>query len=281
MHKWALSAILLVACSNSAASTQIPPTATVQLRASLIATKTTLAPTATARPNTVEWRTVRNGIELAILNANVHSLNQSHPMMVARIDPSKVDVRVNYAPSAPQRVRDWLNSSDVDLVINAGFFTEQKQATGLLISDGKSFGSTYKGFGGMFAMRDGKPSLQWLAAQPYQADKRISQAVQSFPMLARGSVIVQGISTDERHNLRTFVALDRSGRMLLGVCQTPAWTLLDLAEFLAAEPSLNIESALNLDGGASTGMWLRDVNDVMLTDSFDTVPSVITVKSKK
>jgi len=40
-----------------------------------------------------------------------------------------------------------------------------------------------------------------------------------------------------------------------------------------------VYNALNLDGGASTGLWVRGIDDVQLTDSFDEVPVVITVKS--
>jgi uncharacterized protein YigE (DUF2233 family) len=84
---------------------------------------------------------------------------------------------------SPRSVRDWQAASGATLVINGGFFDKDFRATGLLIADGQAFGRSYRGFGGMFFVRHGKPGIQSLRAQPYRPDPAIRQAVQSFPML--------------------------------------------------------------------------------------------------
>ncbi len=200
--------------------------------------------------------------------------------MIARIEPARANIKVQYAPEAPKTVRDWQASSGADVVINAGYFTDKHVATGLIIVDGKPSGASYAGFGGMFSVVDSRPNLQWLLKKPYVADRKISSAVQSFPMLLMGGAVVPNIPTDARPSFRTFVGIDKQGRVLLGVCQTPTWTMIELADWLAVQPALGLDTALNLDGGRSTGLWLRDVNEARLTDSFDVVPAVITVALK-
>lgn len=201
-------------------------------------------------------------------------------MTVVRIDPTRSDIKVQYAPDSPHRMSDWHTATDADVIINAGFFTPQKTATGLIIASGKAYGQTYKGFGGMFSIRDGKPRLQWLGAQPYVPDAKITQAVQTFPMLVQSSKVMANLPSEDRHTYRSFVAIDKTGKVLLGITRSSSWLLSDLAVMLASHPMLNVDSALNLDGGASTGIWLRGMPEGDLTDSYDTVPSVITVKSK-
>jgi len=233
-----------------------------------------------ATPNNAMWRKVTVGIEVINLRAHSNSLNVDHPITVVRIDPTRVDIKVQYTPTDPHRMSDWHNVTDADVIINAGFFTPQKTATGLLITNGKAYGQSYKGFGGMFSIRDGKPRLQGLGSQPYTPDVKITQAVQTFPMLVQNSKVMQNLPTEDRHTYRSFIGIDKMGKVLLGITRSSSWLLSDLAAMLASHPTLNIDSALNLDGGASTGIWLRGVPEGDLTDSYDTVPSVITVKSK-
>jgi uncharacterized protein YigE (DUF2233 family) len=175
-------------------------------------------------------------------------------------------------------VREWFSTLNADVVINAGFFTPEKHATGLVIADGKNAGQTYKGFGGMFSVRDGTPSLQWLARQPYVNDAHITQAVQSFPMLLVSGQIVDGLPDDGSRNRRSFVGIDHTGRIVLGVCHSPLWTMTDLAKYLVDNPLLELTTAMNLDGGASSGLWIRGVTEAILLDSVESVPSVITVQ---
>jgi hypothetical protein len=194
----------------------------------------------------------------------------------ARIDPAAAALRVRYTPGAARTVREWFGATQSDVVINAGFFTEDNKATGLVIADGQRSGQTYKGFGGMFSMRGGKAELQWLSKKPYAHDTSITQAVQSFPMLLLDGQVVDGIPDDGSRNRRSFIGIDREGRVVVGVCQSPLWTMTDLAQYLAGSELLGLVSAVNLDGGASTGLWMRGVPEGVLLDSLEAVPSVIT-----
>ena len=67
--------------------------------------------------------------------------------------------------------------------------------------------------------------------------------------------------------------------LIFGVCHNPMWTLTELAQMLAAHPLLSIRNAMNLDGGASSGLWLHGVAEPYLLDSLETVPAVISAVS--
>lgn len=221
------------------------------------------------------WQPLRDGIEYVQRRESVAQTDDW--VTVVRIDLSRTQLRVYYAPDNPRSVRGWFNAINPDVVINAGFFTEKNNAIGIVIANGKRYGQTYKGFGGMLSLRDGKPQLQWLARTPYAQDDRVSQAIQSFPMLLINGNLVEGIPDDGSRNRRSFVAIDQNGRLLIGACQSPIWTMGDLAHYLDTSSMLNIVSALNLDGGASSGIWVRGVSDALLMDSLDVVPTVIAI----
>jgi len=221
------------------------------------------------------WQPIGNGIEY--VQRREHVAQTDDWVTVVRIDLSKTNLRIYYAPDNPRTVRNWFDAITPDVVINAGFFTPDNTATGIVVANGKRSGQSYKGFGGMFMVRDGKPQLQWLARTPYLPDERVTQAIQSFPMLMLNGTLVDGIPDDGTRNRRSFIAIDRSGRVLLGTCQSPIWTMGDLARLLVNNPLLNVMNALNLDGGASSGIWVRGVADALLMDSLDVVPTVIAI----
>ena len=284
-RSWAglLLSLVLAACSMPAATATPAPTITASPP-----TRTPVArqtPTAVAQPPIPTAPVpVRPGIEILVVPLVVAGVEAGETLVVARIDPAKADVRVRYAPKQPRPVQTWLTDSGADIVINAGYFTQDNLATGLLIADGAVTGQTYRGFGGLFTVRAGPPatlSLQWLKEQPYVADRRITQAVESFPMLVRKGKVVDGINDDGRRNRRSFIALDRSGRLLLGVTRYASLTLTDLAAALAGQPALAVDAALNLDGGASSGLAIRPPADALAIDSFEAVPAVIVVTGKK
>lgn len=272
---------LLSACDNAPsapiASPTVFPSPVIHQVLPILVTHTP-PPTATPPAYDGRWRALTPAIELMLLQG--HSNGFDERLIVTRVDLRHAVLRVLYDPLTPRTTRDWQRDVGADLVINGGFFDEENRATGLLIADGRAFGRSYRGFGGMFALRAGKPSLQWLRTHPYLPDPAIEQAVQSFPMLVVEGQRVTGISDNGLRNRRSFIALDQQGRLLLGVTQMAQWTLTDLADFLAASPELSVADALNLDGGGSSGLWLDEALGGSSMNSVEAVPAVITVFSR-
>jgi uncharacterized protein YigE (DUF2233 family) len=221
------------------------------------------------------WRLLKPGLEVNLIRAR--SGTRDELMAVTRVDPTQHAIRVHYDPLTLHDVRDWMTLTGADAAINAGFFQESHETVGLLIVNGVPYGTSYKDFGGMFTMRGAQPAIQWLKSTPYQPDPAITQAVQAFPTLVVEGKVPQGINDNGARDRRSFVAIDRAGNVLIGTTQTAAWSVTDLARFLAGAKILNIRSALNLDGGPSTGMWVRGTVDSALVNSLSQVPSVITI----
>lgn len=273
-ERWAVAGVFLLGMISAACTTP---------SRSSVSSAVTYHPTPTlwvnpATPTSVaydgRWRAKSSGVEYALFEATQD--NRREWLLVVRLRPEWVRMQVAYAPDAPKTVREWQQLRQAELVVNAGFFDEQNRATGLVVADGQAFGRSYDGFGGMFALRNRTPSLQWLRVEPYRPDPSITQAVQGFPMLVMDGAVVEGIPTSDRRNRRTFVALDRSGRVLFGVTQMAQWRLIDLATYLVAS-ELDIWRALNLDGGGSSGLWLSEPHSGISMNSPDPVPSVLLV----
>jgi uncharacterized protein YigE (DUF2233 family) len=226
-----------------------------------------------------EWKPAMPGVEYMLWEFTVNKRKEL--VLMTRFDPSQVNVRVHYDPLQPKSARDWQTATQAGVVINGGFFNDKNQVTGLIVADGEASGRTYRGFGGMFSVgQDGTPALQWLRDEPYRAGENIAQAVQGFPMLVVNGERIEAMDDNGERNRRSFVALDAQGRVLLGVSQMAQWSLTDLADFLAGAESLDVVSALNLDGGASSGLWMAGALDGVSMNSFDPVPAVIAVTPK-
>ncbi len=272
---------LSVACSDApaapTASPTIFPSPVIHPTQPAVVTNTP-APTVTPPVYDGQWRALTSAIELLLLQG--HSNGFDKLLIAARVDWRRAALRVFYDPQMPRTTRDWQRATGADLIINGGFFDEANRVTGLLITDGRAFGRSYRGFGGMLALRGGEPSLQWLRTHPYRFDPAIEQAVQSFPMLVVDGQRVAGIGDNGQRNRRSFVALDREGYVLLGVTQMTQWTLTDLADFLAASSELRVVHALNLDGGGSSGLWLDEALGGLSMNSFEPVPAVIAIFSR-
>lgn len=196
-------------------------------------------------------------------------------VLVARLDPARVRLRVAYDPQQPRMLSDWFAQRRPVLAVNGGFFTETYEPTALVISDGVPSGASYEGFGGMLAVGpDDQVSLWALRDTPYDPAAPITQGVQSFPMLVFPGGQPAAVEDNGQRARRTAVALDRDGRVLFVVSPTSGFTLREMAEWLVGV-DLGVDRALNLDGGSSTGLFIGAGPVSAQIDSFGPLPIVI------
>lgn len=275
-----LIALVLAGCGATRAAPTPAPTRPI---ATLFPTAAIGAPAPTPgaalpTPDT-GWQPGRPGIELRRMQASAPD-RPPFPLTVVRLDPARVRLRVAYAPDQPRGLRSWFEQRRPLAAINGSFFTPENQATALLISDGAASGASYDGFGGMLAVGpDGGVSLRALSDQPYDPGEALDQALQSFPMLVFPGGKPAAIEDDGRRARRSVVALDRAGRVLLLASPTSGFTLRGLADWLSSS-DLDVDSALNLDGGSSTGLYLSDGALQEAIDSFGPLPIVLLVEPK-
>lgn len=269
----ALCAVVLGACSAA----RVEPTAAPQPLPTLMPTPTgapapTVAPQPTAPPDT-GWMSAASGIELRRLRPPATPA----PLSVVRIDPARARFRVGYNPADPQRIEAWADATGAVAVINGGFFDAANTATALLVQGGVAQGESYVGRGGMFTVGPAEQvGLRGLAAHPYDPNEPLLEALQGWPLLVGSAGVAAYTYEDGARARRSVVALDQAGNVLLIASAVPAFTLAELAAWLA-ESDLDIAVAVNLDGGSSTGLVLQSAAVQERISPFVALPIVLLV----
>jgi uncharacterized protein YigE (DUF2233 family) len=234
-------------------------------------------PGSSSTPQLNVWSEVEPGVELR--NEDWKSpAGDDDTVTIARFDLRHVRLSVGYQPAHPLLLSDWMRKEQATAIIDGGYFDQQNRATGLVISNGQVSGTSYNGFGGMLSVDDqGHVRLRYLAQQPYDANERLQQATQSAPMLILPGGKRAQFNANAASSRRSVVAIDKQGRLLLIASPGIVFSLDELADQLV-KSDLSINAALNLDGGASTGLYVNAGNQHVAIDSLVQLPIVIIVR---
>lgn len=162
--------------------------------------------------------------------------------------------------SARQSLAAYAASSPSPIIagVNGGFFHPRSfLPQGLVVANGGSEGAfdTKSWMEGVFLVRTGKPELRH--RDNVGSLDEVGDLLQTGPWLVRDEVVQKGFTNDEQPRPRTFICQGSNDRWAIGVCDSA--TLHDLAEALRAplfNKNLNVQNALNLDGGPSTGFYM-------------------------
>lgn len=223
------------------------------------------------------WELLQPGLERRIIYLLTAQGQPYEQIYLLRFAPALFRFDVAYHPGQPQSLTAWQSETGALAVINGGYFTPEFTATGLIVVNGQASGVSYGDFAGMFAITPQGPQLRWLAQQPYDPAEPLLAALQSFPMLVKPDGAPGYTEPDNRPSRRTVVAQDRQGRIIFLAAGWGSFTLHGLSQFLNGS-DLDIDIALNLDGGASTGILLAQPVEGLGT--LATVPAVITVHAR-
>jgi uncharacterized protein YigE (DUF2233 family) len=225
------------------------------------------------------WKKVANGVEVRNEDWK-DAAGDDDTVTIVRFDTNKIKVSVGYQPGQPMAMNDWMQLEHPLALINGGYFDQHFNATALVVSNGKVSGESYIGFGGMLTVNShGSLSLRSLHQQPYNPNtERLEQATQSAPMLMLDGKRTQ-FNADASQTRRSVVSMDKQGRLLFIVSPNPIFSLDELADQLVAS-DLSIETALNLDGGSSTGLYVNGGSSPVAIDSLAKLPLVIIVKAR-
>ena len=126
----------------------------------------------------------------------------------------------------------------------------------------------------MLAITETGPEIRWLAERPYTPTSSINYALQSFPMLVKPGGDLGYPDEDGSPARRTVIGIDGNGRFLIILTRRSSFTLPQLSTWLTAS-DLELDIALNLDGGTSSGLILAQPREELLP--FVLLPTVITI----
>ena len=223
------------------------------------------------------WTKTQSGVEIRREQWKGASGN-SDTVTITRFDPQKVHISIGYQPSNPLTLKAWMKQTKAITVINGSFFNEQNRATALLVANGQAYGTSYEDCCGMFSVdAQGHVAVQALAKQPYDPNsQQLEQALQCRPMLIENTKRTQFEET-ANSSPRSIVALDTQGRLIFIVSPSAAFSLDEMADLLQ-QSDLQLKTALNLDGGSSTGLYFNSGGQQVSLDSISPLPIVIIIK---
>lgn len=241
------------------------PTSTLQIP------EVTQTAEAAPLPSQSDWDSISEGLAVRDYQPDNEAFGR---LVVVRIDPARYTFRAHYRPGEPLRINEWRDTlPGAVAIINANFFRSNFMANGLLVSDGVRYGTSYGSFGGIFQIENGLPRIRVNNRSPYQGEA-LQQAVEGFPML-----VIDGVAaytTPDRVTRRSVIAQDSSGQVFLIATPFNGLSLSSLSAYLPTT-GLNLVSAINLDGGGSTMLYL---SSGYMLHSRDAVPAVLAVYPK-
>jgi uncharacterized protein YigE (DUF2233 family) len=143
---------------------------------------------------------------------------------------------------------------------NGGFFDPQFQPLGLYIVDGQRSGVLSRSslLGGILLLRQGKLQILW--RDEYKDAPGTTQLLQTGPRLVNAGQAITGLDA-KASRPRSFILTDNAGHWAVGTAHY--CSLAQLADILATPgllPELQVQRALNCDGGRSTGMWAQQAD---------------------
>ena len=177
----------------------------------------------------------------------------------------------------PAHVSEWFDHvTSAVMMTNGVYFHEDLFPSGLFIHGGKRIGARQfdADKSGVLSFTP-KPEILRSVLSNEQI-KVWQEAAQSFPFLIEDGAIAVATDTG-RIARRTFIGLDRDGNVYMGIVPFAGLSLYELARALSRLP-IPWDSVLNLDGGPSSGLFVRSGDGVEGLDSFVPVPNVIAVE---
>jgi hypothetical protein len=238
-------------------------------------TAPSLAPAATLTPaplvsNTsipdTGWSLLQRGLERRVIQIYDDQGQRVESVHVWRIDQNYFRMDVAFDKN-PKTLDTWQKETKASMVVNGGYFSIENERyfpDGLTIVNGEASGSSFVGFGGMLAIERSRAELRWLVQEPYKPNEPLQAALQSFPILVRpGGKLGFGADRENYAKARrTVIGQDQDGRLLLLVTPEGYFTLHELSAYLT-ESDLQLDIAVNLDGGGSTGILVANPREMI------------------
>jgi exopolysaccharide biosynthesis protein len=227
-----------------------------------------------------QWQRVADGVDYQ------HIRRGSIDVHVARIDLAggKVHVIATREEDRSLTVSDFAKKTGALIAVNGGYFNEQLWPIGTSIG---ACGTWWRGVKvarneGLVAFGKRRADVQ---ANTQKTKRWMKAGVTGWPLLVSDCKVVENLpgsdSFTRAPHPRTAVGLSADGRTVYllvadgrregtpaeHIEAVPGFTLPELARFMREE--LGVCRAMNLDGGGSSAMWVRDAVVNHPSDGFE------------
>ena len=194
-------------------------------------------------------------VEKKITNAREGGDRLVHLVLV---NSRQCTLRVVDNPAGKLSLASAMEGNNCLAGVNGGYFRSDFSPIGLVIGNGRQIHSLEHGklISGVVVVSKGRVAL--LRIGEFKPAPSITEALQSGPFLIDRGRPVQGLNASKRAD-RTVVISDGKGGF--GLLMVESVSLAEMAQILANPqifPELKISRALNLDGGSSSGIWMRE-----------------------
>ena len=212
------------------------------------------------------WSLLRDGLERRVIQIYNDLNERVESVYIWRLDQKYFRMDVAY-DETPKSLETWQQEMDALMVVNGGYYSIESERyfpNGLTIVNGKASGRSFNGFGGMLAIDETSAELRWLVQKPYNSFEPLQAALQSFPILVQpGGKLGFGAERENQVSARrTVIGQDKDGQILFIVTPQGYFALHQLSVYLT-ESDLNLDIAVNLDGGGSTGILVASPREVI------------------
>jgi uncharacterized protein YigE (DUF2233 family) len=266
---------------SSAPTRMAPPRITALPSATV-----TRTPTPSPTPPPPAWNAAAPGVGQRYVPVELPGTSAPAYIYALRINPDAVTFQVHYNPAQPRSIEEWQAETQALAVFNGGFFSGSNHPVGRIIVDGELFGAPLYptpygedsiSIPGIFTVVDGVVDIYALGRSTHNPrGLRFDQAVESYPMLLLPGRQPAYPEETRQEARRTVIALDEQGNVIVLVIDWSYFSLYELAHWLA-DSDLGLYTALNLDGGRSSGLAVDMPGEQIVIPAYVPLPIVIAV----
>lgn len=202
---------------------------------------------------------------------------------IFEINPHQFTFTLHQDIDNPKTIHDWAEEvNTANLLINGSYFNSSNEPTGGYIINNKQFGTLTlegeNGYTGALQINNEIPVISYLPQTNLDKNNLPENLIQTFPtiVLPGGK---PGIKTNTHKKARrTIIAENKNGSILIILTERPSMSLYEVMEFLQGS-DLEIDIAINLDGGPSTGFVLNS-DEYNLDQASFAIPNIISIIKK-
>ncbi|GAB4474106.1 MAG: phosphodiester glycosidase family protein [Anaerolineae bacterium] len=223
------------------------------------------------------------GIKQRYLFAPIPDTTEFSTIYALRLNPDLIDFEVYFDREQPRSMEEWQAFTGSPIVFNGGFFSSDNMPVGRLVVDGALFGFPLSrvygpesvSIPGIFAVVDDEVAIYAAGRSTYSPrGMRFDQAIESYPMLLLPGQIPAFPEDTGVRTRRTVIGIDQQGLVIVLLIDQPIFSLYELALWLSTS-DLALDTALNLDGGRSSGLAVSLPGERTIIPAYVPLPIVM------